>query len=120
MGTRLYPNTRKPESLEKLAGVAPGTHGRLTAVLARHKNELEAAPREERGDKGYAQWLEIHSDPDLGTLDEFLTYGWGKFSGGTIAPGYAGQMMPSQAVLIRRLFQNNGITADVTLCEGVH
>lgn len=121
MGVRLYPNTRKPESLERLAGVAPGTHARLLAVQARHKDEREAAGAAWDGYyDDYRQWQEIHDDPDLGALEDFLTFGWGKFHGGVIAPGYAGQLMPSQAVYIRRLFQDNGITADVALCEGVH
>ncbi len=80
MGTRLYPNTNNDNILEILAGASKGTMERLSKTQENHKQLLSAA--RERGDSIYdlehELWCEIHEDSDMGTLDSFITFGWGK------------------------------------------
>jgi hypothetical protein len=118
MGTRLYPNTQDTASLEKLAGVAAGTAERLLATQARHAEELKKVDRQFRNDFEYKQWCEIKDDENMGGLDHFLTFGWGKFDGIGLAEDCSGHLTDPDA--IARLFAANGITADIALCEGVH
>jgi hypothetical protein len=122
MGVRLYPNTQTPASLELICGVEPGTMERLNAMLARHKAELEAAKPEEKYDLGYKQYCERQDDQDIGRLDHFLTFGWGKFNDCGVALDCAGHIdnTPENQAAITLLFDTNGITADPEMCEGVH
>lgn len=87
MGTRLYPLLREDVAsdvakLEKLAGCKDGTYARLKATTARHDadkatwGKMHPADVQERE---YDQWKEINDDDDMGSLDNFLTFGWGKF-----------------------------------------
>ena len=110
MGTRLYPATNDPSTLEQIAGVAFGTYN--------HLKDLEVASKKE-GEKKFAwrmsqlrkanpetlknvldqrkallslqvfhefnyaaDWLydQINADQDLLTLNHLLSEGWGKFT----------------------------------------
>jgi hypothetical protein len=83
MGTRLYPNTNDSSILEILAGVSQGTMERLTKMQENHKELLTSA--RERGEDTmeleHELWKEIHNDPNMGALDNFTTFGWGKLRG---------------------------------------
>ncbi len=123
MGKRLYPNTTNPASLETLCGVPAGTHARLMAIEARHAKEaaectLAGMARQEWE---YKQWCEVNDDEALGTLSGFLIFGWGKFDGGSFAPGYAGRIGDNliERAQVMTLLHMNGIKADAALCEGV-
>ena len=71
MATRLYPVTRKPESLEILCGVPAGTYARLEAFEKEHPYTYD-------NEKGYERWKLLNADEDMGTLDNFKTFGWGR------------------------------------------
>lgn len=118
MGTRLYPRTTDRKNIETLAGVPHGTTDRLEAMEARQKTELEAAKPEDRYELGYKHYCERNDDADLGNLDAFLTFGWGKFSPvEDIGHDYAG----SEPDLERsaKLLRANGIGVDVALTGGL-
>ena len=79
MGTRLYPRTTNPASLEMLAGVPAGTHARYAALRLQHRqddNTLAFAERMPHDDAFYAAIL---ADGELETLNCFIHNGWGKF-----------------------------------------
>lgn len=87
MGTRLYPQTKDPSKLEKLAGVLPGT-----SRLVPFKKELEKSFLKMREgatftDQNGDEWpvdaeYEFHSlfrNSDVDRYETFLLFGWGKF-----------------------------------------
>jgi hypothetical protein len=82
MGVRIYPNTKDSNILEKLAGVSQGTMERLNQT--RKAQEQFIADLRAKGDDGFGYggkfYDEIHNDPDMGALDSFLTFGWGKLT----------------------------------------
>ena len=119
MGVRLYPNTKNVASLETLCGVPAGTHARLVATQERHKAELVGKSFHERQEPEYRQWKEINDDDAMGTLDAFLTFGWGRFRDSHgVAPDYAGTL--TNPVHVVMLLRDNGINVDHALCEGLH
>ncbi len=126
MGVRLYPNTKNPANLEKLAGVNPGTYEALMALKKDcGVDDPDNPPKDYRETESrYETFFNRMTAPGWGThnvyeLHGFLLYGWGKFSDRSgIAPGYAGSLDDRE--LIQRLFVENGIFADLDLCEGVH
>ena len=69
MGVRLYPRTRNPESLERLAGAASGTHLRLE--LLRQEYGVDDPNRDfwSMQDAYEAFQTAVHADPDLARLD---------------------------------------------------
>ena len=97
MGTRLYPNTKNPTILEKLAGVPADTH-KLWLIIetdrVEHKQHLERLweqGQHSRNDlwrinEDFSEKLyyRIKENPDVDQLDSFIMYGWGKiqFNGG--------------------------------------
>jgi hypothetical protein len=119
MGVRLYPNTTNVVRLEKLANVPSGTHARMEEMEKRHAEERANTADWNMYEDGYRQWKEKDSDDAIGTLDAFLTFGWGKFrpvSG--IGEDYAG----NEPDFIRAdlLLAANGINANAHYCEGIH
>jgi hypothetical protein len=107
MGTRLYPNTKNPDVLEKLACVPVGTHLRksfcenvvntpriIAAIAIARKKQWEEDGRDPRSVKEY--YWDIDSDVrqygqsqldyfvgsylelDYGRYDSFLMEGWGR------------------------------------------
>ena len=80
MGTRLYPNTNDSSILEILAGVSQGTMERLNKMQENHKQLITSA--RDRGEDTmeleFQLWKEINNDPEMGSLDNFTTFGWGK------------------------------------------
>lgn len=118
MGTRLYPRTTDRKALETLAGVPHGTYDRLEAMEARQKAELEAAKPEDRYDLGYKHYCERNDDDALGTLDAFITFGWGKFSPvDDIGHDCAGH--EDDLTRAAKLLRRNGIGVDVALTGGL-
>jgi hypothetical protein len=83
MGTRLYPITTNSNTLEALAEVPKGTMERLTKTQANHKELLNAARsrKEDTLDLEHELWREINDNPDMGPMDNFHTFGWGKLRG---------------------------------------
>ena len=94
MGTRLYLRTQNPAVLEKLAcvtlascaGFVPlklrsSLRGRVSGIILSTVNRgclpFETPPMEEVWD---AEFQAVYADDNLSTLDNFLSYGWGKFS----------------------------------------
>jgi len=119
MGTRLYPNTTDRAALETLAGVPAGTHDRLDAMEKRHEAEKLAAADPRCHDLGYRQYCERQDDGPIGTLDHFITFGWGKFRPvDGIGEDYAGH--EDDLERIAKLLRANGIGADVALTGGLH
>jgi hypothetical protein len=96
MGTRLYPNTNNPVTLEKLAGVPAGTYSRWNefklekrAFLAGlEKRAKQGEDRQklffESNDFAGEQYDKMSEDEDVSHLDRFILFGWGKiqFAGG--------------------------------------
>lgn len=96
MGTRLYPNTKNPATLEKLAGVPAGTfklYQELEDERKQFKDELQSRfdqghDRDElfRSNENFEEkmWNRKQENPDVSRLDHFIMYGWGKiqFEGG--------------------------------------
>ncbi len=84
MGTRLYPITNDHSILEALAEVPKGTMERLTKMQANHKELLDAARSRGEGiyDLEHELWCEINDNPDMGPMDNFHTFGWGKLRSG--------------------------------------
>lgn len=136
MGTRLYPLTRDAAALETLAGVPAGTMARLDAIKApfaarsqARQEAFEAAPEGAAGDAvrsglryeervdSEAEWNAVNADQDAGTLDGFLTFGWGKFNGVGLALDYAGHL--DDLTACRRVLEANGIAADPALTGGL-
>lgn len=68
MGTRLYPSTRHPATLEACAGVAAGTYQRLAL---RHRFPVET---------DLPGQLDSTVDDDCERLERFLSEGWGRLS----------------------------------------
>jgi hypothetical protein len=117
MGTRLYPHTTDRSALETLACVPAGTYDRLTALEARQQAELEVAKPEARYDLGYRHYCERNDDA-MGTLDAFLTFGWGKFRPvDDIGHDYAGH--ETDLTRAATLLASNGINVDVALTGGL-
>ena len=84
MGTRIYPTTRNITITEKLAGVKEGTFNSLTNIILENGKELSKAEADGADysaieDIKYKQWELLH-DREEGLLDNFLTFGWGKFT----------------------------------------
>ena len=74
MATRLYPNHKTPELLERLAGVPQGTYERLAAVDDKYCAQVT-------GDGGQrAHYLEVSLDSNLSALETLRTSGWGKLT----------------------------------------
>lgn len=95
MGTRLYPRTENPAVLEKLACVPTGTMRRLRSAKAQlittrkgvryylvaGKSELVAVRNHSDMEEVWdADFQAVYADDNLSALDNFLSYGWGKFS----------------------------------------
>jgi len=120
MGIRLYPVTRDRSKLEVLAGVPAGTYDRLDALKDRHTAE-ESVKRAQGTwsdyDDGYRHYCETREDADLGTLDAFLTFGWGKFRDCGLATGCSGRLDDLIHCLV--VLRHNGIHVDVALTEGL-
>jgi hypothetical protein len=120
MGVRLYPNTQDPAALETLAGVPAGTHARLSAVEAEFAPRLNAAPdffaRNAIYDEKYNR---VNDDDAMGDLDNFLTFGWGRFQHvAGLSDGCVGRLdAPADA---QRLLDHNGIEVNAALAGGVH
>jgi hypothetical protein len=86
MGIRLYPNTKDAAALEQLAGVPKGT-----MALLQLWEEMEKTYRASKGlgpyddedehgnDIGYAMYCLVKDHPVM-DLQDFLLFGWGKFS----------------------------------------
>lgn len=118
MGTRLYPITETPETLEALCGVAPGTHAALKLLQNQERAEksdiqeafeaamsvgADLAPLRQlwlETDEQYYEAIQRHRDTAI--LDNFLVFGWGKLTSGCWAllnewnrgnenPGYCGE-----------------------------
>lgn len=115
MGVRLYPNTNDVAKLEKLAGVPVGTTARLEVIQKRQEAEKAGIPLFDRYEIDYRHWQEINDDGDLGNLEAFMLYGWGKFRGGN------GECSGSlEGAAAQALLDLNGIYASADYCEGVH
>lgn len=71
MGTRLYPCTQNPESIEILAHVPVGTFSKLEALKAEFPDFTELLD-ELHGHEEYRE---------LRTLHEFQLFGWGRLQG---------------------------------------
>lgn len=107
MGVRLYPKSDDPAVLEKMIGVPAGTHQRLEELKTKHKADLKALQdgtldREiSEYDLEYEQYCEISDDPDLGPMNRFLIYGWGKLQRPTPggADDYCGEIPPESTVM---------------------
>ena len=73
------PLDQDPQVLERLAGVAPGTYETLQIMRAAEKALLQGETDLERiQDIGYA-FYQVTQDHDVGTLDDFILFGWGRF-----------------------------------------
>ena len=129
MATRLYPNTQDVAVLERLVNVPPGTHAKLKALEAKHKEAKDAALEGERYELGYQQYCEIHDDEAMGTLDAFITFGWGRVASPLCKvgePDYSGKIdFPDwrvQQILkdqgIKNIDQLNGVSLEEM--GGVH
>lgn len=73
MATRLYPITKDPINLEKLAVVPAGTYAKLT--------ELNALKPDSHNfyDPDVEAWYDlVEDDPDVHTLYNFIMSGWGR------------------------------------------
>ena len=79
MGCRLYPKTQNAEILEKLARVPEGTYGKLKEFEAQSENQYEIG-----SEKGYEVYCRMQENPDLGALQEFLLYGWGRLNAASV------------------------------------
>lgn len=122
MGIRLYPNTQKSESLEKLAGVPEGTMTRLEALRSQFRADDPTLGFFER-EAEYERFYNAKADePDLDNLDSFILFGWGRVR----SPEHQdengfGRIDISDIDAIRALFARNGIDpALAELTEGVH
>ena len=78
MGIRLYPVTENPVVLEKLAGVPAGTHALLEAMREKYKLLRIALSPSQRYELEEQEYQELDENAALGTLDHFLTFGWGR------------------------------------------
>ena len=78
MGVRLYPNTKDAAKLEKLAGVPEGTMAQLEILRESERLYCAAHPEVDKDEVGY-NFFCISKGSDVGTLDDFLLQGWGKF-----------------------------------------
>lgn len=76
MATRLYPITKAPSLLEKLARVPEGTHHRLIRLKAKYQ-----PARNDDEEKSYRE--ELDNDPELDRLDLFQLFGWGRLNNAT-------------------------------------
>lgn len=76
--TRLYPMTEVPEVLERLAGVPAGTHAALEVLREKYKALKAGATSSKRYELEEEEYEELDTKSDLGTLDHFLTFGWGR------------------------------------------
>lgn len=80
MGTRLYAGTKNAEIIEQLAGVPQGTYEALKAFESNPENQYNWGDTE----KGNEVYCRRQQQPNLALLDEFLTYGWGRFNNAAI------------------------------------
>lgn len=138
MGTRLYPNTTDPIIMEKLLHLQPGTHRRLLELqepfTARQKartlafeGKVDAATahklRHEYEDDQFELWnlLNREENKQEGTLDNFLTYGWGR-PASSLVTDYSGCEKDTERV--RRILFEQGVVlpADVNVedLDGLH
>ncbi len=120
MATRLYPNTKNPAILEKLAGVPAGTAARLEAIQKRQEEEMAGKDFFERNEIGFRHFQEMHETPE-GDLSTFLTFGWGRVDMGA-CPDYSGSN--DDEVGVAQILRRHPVQlpADVTVAEleGVH
>jgi hypothetical protein len=79
MGTRLYPITKNPQVIEKLAGVNPGTYEALDIFTRNPENEYTYDTTEE-------EYEDLCSRKPAGwrALEQFQTWGWNKFNGAAL------------------------------------
>ena len=107
MATRLYPKV-SVETLERLAGVPAGTHDWLVAVRNKYP-----PPGEQGWEQAQRYFVEVGADPDLDTLDNFLTCGWGRLSLAASkvieAAGLDYIGVTTDRQLIRRLLEAQGV-----------
>ena len=82
MATRLYPTTNRPEKLEILAGVPTGTYAKWAKLEADKTTALKTVtdPTATIEDIENTHWHRLQSDPTTATLDNFLTFGWGRIA----------------------------------------
>jgi hypothetical protein len=115
MGIRLYPKTTNELSLEKLAGVTPGTTQRLQAL----RKEIGVDEGKDFFDN-QDRYEKFHNakTEEMDQLDSFLLFGWGKFDDAGVAIEEYGSLTDKEKIEI--LFKRNGIHADLDLCEGVY
>lgn len=84
MGTRLYPTTRNANTIERIVGVPAGTFDSLTKLIVENGKELAKAEADGADYSAidnlkYKQWESLHNREE-GIVDNFLTFGWGKFT----------------------------------------
>lgn len=134
MGTRIYPTTRNANTIERIVGVPAGTFDSLTNIILENGKELAKAEADgvdysAIDDLKYKQWESLH-EREEGIIDNFLTFGWGKFTskayevikanipagededwlwnGGTKDVGLIDSIMEAQGVDLQKL----GVTAE--------
>lgn len=105
MATRLYPRTDNVALVEFFAGVPAGTQARLDAFEASY-----VAP-EGSPDPAFAKYCARAADADLGHLDAFLTYGWGRTSPPEGTDPHAGESC--DPVVVAHFAAHHGLSAPV-------
>lgn len=103
MGTRLYPLTNDPADLARLAGVSLETHDILKVLRAAERALASQPDKSLDGiDIGYA-FYQLTSDHEVGRLENFQLFGWGKFDLGLLPPGQRVCGQTNDRVLVRKL-----------------
>jgi hypothetical protein len=119
MGMRLYPNTQRVESVEKLAGVPAGTMERLDALRKQYGVDDESLGFFER-ENAYGRFFDAKErDANVNVLDHFVLFGWGKVYSPEHQNEWGGGRIDDIAT-VAALFKDEGIEADPALTEGVH
>jgi hypothetical protein len=73
MGTRLYPRTKRPKTLEILAEVPARTYEKLEEFKSEPENQYNPEDTKKRREV----WERKQKRKSLNKLDDFLLYGWG-------------------------------------------